>query len=160
MMAGRIITLALLIFLIGSFDVQAQTRACTEVGCVDGLTLHIDPDYEWKWGNYDLYFSFGGKSATCRGRLPLKPCDDGPTFHCGGKRVTIDESGCALPESQHAISDIHIDGDPPSVSVIIKHNGQTILTRSIVAEYQILRPNGLRCEPTCKAASYSLFTAQ
>lgn len=138
----------------------AQSRACTEIGCVDGLTLRVDPNYDWKWGNYDLYFSFDGKSVTCRGRLPLKKCEDGPTFQCGGKGVSIGESGCALPESAHGISDIHIQGDPPSVSVIIKHNGQTIVTRSIVTEYQELQPNGRGCGPICRSASYELFTAQ
>lgn len=150
-----------ILFLILVFpSVSYAQKMCTQIGCLDGLTLRIDPDYDWKTGNYDLYFNLGGKSVICRGRLPLKPCDDGPTFQCGGSGVTIGESGCALPQNAHAISDIHIEGVPSTVSVIIKHNGQTIVTRRMVPEYQTSQPNGEGCGPVCKSASYDLFTAQ
>jgi hypothetical protein len=54
---------------------HAQPKECSEIGCVNGLTLRVDPDYDWKTGNYDSFFKLGAKSVTCQGRLPLKPCD-------------------------------------------------------------------------------------
>ncbi len=150
-------TTILFILLLSCFPMPSfAQQVCTEIGCMDGLTLRVDPNHDWKSGNYDLYFKLGGRGVICRGRLPLKPCEEGPTFQCGSD-ITVGESGCALPQNAHAIADIHIDGNPSNVSLEIVHNGRTIITRRLVPDYQLSRPNGPGCGPVCRSAVYDLF---
>lgn len=138
--------------------VYAQ-QACTEIGCLNGLTLTVDPARKWERGQYDLFFMIDGRQITCRGELPLHDCEHSPTFTCNRPGVTITESGCALPQSQQSVGDIHIEGDPRKILVRITRNYKPLLTRTIAAQYNESRPNGPGCGPVCKSASYDLFSA-
>lgn len=158
-MASRVAVFGLVVSLLAPLPANAQLM-CTEIGCVNGLTLRVDPNYDWKTGSYDFHFSFDGRTAECHGELPLKKCEDGPSLSCNKKGITIVESGCALPASAHGFGDIHIDGAPKKVMVRIAHNGQTIVTRTLVANYQKIRPNGPQCGPVCESASYDLLYAR
>lgn len=150
-------TLVLAGFVSPSF---AQEKMCTEMACVDGLTLTVDPARKWVHGKYEITLLLDNKQVTCKGQLPLNECEKGPTFECNFKGVTITESGCALPEDQQGIGDIHIDKAPAKVMVRITRNYRPMLTRTIIAKYQTLAPNGPGCGPVCRSASYDLFTAQ
>ena len=134
-------------------------KACTEIGCVNSLTLKGDETRDWKNGNYNFDFVLDNRRVRCWGELPLKPCEEGPSLSCNKPGVSIVESGCALPKDQHAFGDIHIDGEPRRVMVRITHNNKTILTRSVSPQYQKSRPNGTGCGPVCSSASYNLFSA-
>ena len=158
-MKGGVYIAALFLMAFLAAPVHAE-KACTEIGCINGLTLRADPSYEWKWGRYDFEFRFDGRAVKCTGALPLKTCDKGPSFKCDDKKVRIGESGCALPAAAHGLGDIWIDGDPKQVSVKMDRNFKTILTRSMVPTYNESRPNGPGCGPVCKGASYNLFTAE
>ncbi len=137
---------------------QAE-KACTEIGCVNGLMLRGDYDREWKNGNYHFEIVLDNRHVNCYGELPLKPCGE-QSLSCNSDLVTITESGCALPKSDHGFGDIHISDDPRKVMVRITHNNRPILTRTIVrVEYLESRPNGPGCGPVCHSASYNLFDA-
>ncbi|PZQ47713.1 MAG: hypothetical protein DI551_02825 [Micavibrio aeruginosavorus] len=138
---------------------HAQTRACTEMGCENGISFTVDPAQEWKNGQYEISLALDYKKVICRGELPLNACEDGPTFYCDDKDVTIIESGCALPKDQHAIGGIKINEEPNKVIVRVARNYRTMVTRTIVPQYQTLIPNGAGCGPVCRSASYDLFSA-
>ncbi len=140
------------------FSPAAQAaKACTEIGCIDGVMLRGDYDREWKNGNYRFELVLDNRHVNCYGELPLKPCGE-QSLSCNSDLVTITESGCALPKSDHGFGDIHIKDDPRKVMVRITHNNKTILTRTIVRiDYKESRPNGDGCGPVCHSASYNLF---
>ena len=137
----------------------AQGRACTEMGCTNGLILRVDPAKDWKSGNYVFEFVLDGRRVTCRGELPLKPCEE-PSIRCDKPGISIMESGCALPKTAHAFGDIQVEGDPRKIMARITHNGKTIVTRTIAPRYTTSQPNGPGCDPVCRSAQYDLFTAQ
>lgn len=134
----------------------AQERACTEMGCTNGLNFSVDPSFEWKRGKYDIWLALDLKTVKCRGKLPLNSCDEGHTFWCDDRSVTIIESGCALPEDAHAVGGIMVDGDPRKVILRIARNNQVIVTRTIAPNYVMSQPNGPGCGPVCRGASYNL----
>ncbi len=136
----------------------AQDRACTMIGCVDGLILSMDPAPKWEPGHYDLSITLDGREVQCTGDLPLKPCEEGLSFQCSSGGVQIMEGGCALPRDQHGLGDIMIDGAPRNVSVRLARNGQVLVALNKIApSYQVSRPNGPGCEPVCRSATESLF---
>ncbi len=150
----------LIVFLsASSIPALAQERACTEIGCVNGLTLSVDPGRPWEKGNYDFVFVIDGRAVMCRGELPLKKCEDGRSFTCNKPGVMISESGCALPESAHALGDIQISGAPKKVMIRITHDNNPFVTRTISPSYTTSAPNGPECGPICRSASQSLFIA-
>ena len=134
-------------------------RVCTEIGCSDGLMLNVDPDYEWKWGFYEFSFLMEGRSVFCKGQLPLKKCEEGPSFRCSSDIVQIGESGCALPASAHGIAMIQINDNPRRVLIRVKRGGENVITRTLNPEYKESMPNGPGCGPVCTSASYNLLTA-
>lgn len=138
----------------------AQGRACTEIGCINGVTFSTAPDYDWKNGQYDIRVALDYKTVVCRGELPLHPCDQGPTFTCDDPSVQIGESGCALPENAHGISGIHIADDPKKIMIGIMRNYRTIITRTVVPQYQTVMPNGPGCGPVCRSAAFELLSAE
>ena len=154
----RIVLLFLCV--VAGFSSKAMAeRACTEIGCSNGLMLNVDPDYQWKWGFYEFSFLMDGRSVSCKGQLPLKKCEDGPSFRCSSDIVQIGESGCALPESAHGISMIQINDNPRRILVRVKRGGENVITRTLTPDYKESQPNGPDCGPVCTAASYNLLTA-
>lgn len=152
------VILLLCIFVFLPITAHAQ-KACTEIGCQDGLTLNVDPSFDWKWGRYDIALMFEGRTVNCYGYLPLKRCEKGPSFKCSSDKITIGESGCAMPESTHGISGIYINDAPARVIVRILRDKKAVITRTLSPEYQEMQPNGPGCGPVCRGASYNLLTA-
>ncbi len=156
-MRGGLLFFAASVFFIS--PAAQAAKACTQIGCIDGVMLRGDYDREWKNGNYRFELVLDNRRVTCTGELPLKPCGE-QSLHCDKDGVMITESGCALPKSAHGFGDIHIQDDPRKVMVRITHNNKPILTRTIVrVDYQESRPNGDGCGPVCRSASYDLFSA-
>ncbi len=151
----------LLIFIgmIISAPAIAQEKVCTQMGCTNGLILRAGPDMFNEEGQYEFQFFAGLNNqirVTCRGELPLKPCDQGPSMTCSSKGVMITESGCALPEDQHYFGDIYLYGTPRKVIMAVKRNGKTHIVRTIRPTYVFTRPNGPGCEPECVTSSVDL----
>lgn len=136
-------------------------KACTQIGCNNGLTFTADPEFDWPGGIYEIFVIADGNSMACKGTLPLKDCRDGiePSFRCNSKNIRIGESGCMLPSPQHAISDIWVNGSPRKVNIRVTRNGKPYITRSIAPEYKVTQPNGPGCGPVCKSANYNLLSA-
>lgn len=131
-------------------------QACTEIGCVNGLTISMG-QMTWPKGHYTIQFLINNKSPVeCKGVLPLKPCAEGPSFHCNVTGVTIGESGCALPEKAHGLSDIRIAAVVGKVVMTITKDMKPFMIRTFKPEYVTSRPNGPQCEPVCTSATVSL----
>lgn len=135
----------------------AAQQACTEIGCTDGVTFTVDPAREWGQGVYRFSFIFDNRIVDCRGRLPLKPCEEGPSITCDAPGVTITESGCALPKASHGFGDIHVAGTPGRVMARVIYNNKLVVTRTVRPAYQQSTPNGPQCGPVCRSAVYDLF---
>jgi hypothetical protein len=133
-------------------------QVCTQMGCLNGLTIRVTPEMSWPTGQYVLQFLVNNKTKVeCKGMLPLKKCEKGASFTCDVPGVTIGESGCALPANQHGLSDIHIAAIPTKLSLNIFHDGTMIHSRTYEPEYKTFRPNGPNCDPECTGGSVSLY---
>jgi hypothetical protein len=129
-------------------------RACTAMGCLDGLRLEFVKTGPWLPGRYAFKFDLDGAAVTCTGALPLKPCDAGPSLTCDvpGK-LQIGESGCALPPGQHGFSDVQISGTPRVVRLDLAHDDAPMIHADMTPTYRTVRPNGEGCEPVCNGAT-------
>jgi hypothetical protein len=128
-------------------------RACTEIGCVDGLRIALEPSARWPAGEYRFDFVVDGRPASCTGKLPLPACEQGGALTCTGVPVQIGESGCALPASEHGFSDVGLTSSPARVKITISRDGQPIAERELSPVYQRSQPNGPDCPPVCNSAS-------
>lgn len=129
-------------------------RACTEIGCMDGLRVELTPGARWPAGRYGIEIEADGAKQSCEAVLPLKPCDAGPSVQCSGADLaTIGESGCALPPAEHGLSEISFSGAPKQVHVRITRDGATVADQDITPTYRRVQPNGPGCEPICNQAS-------
>lgn len=129
-------------------------KVCTEMGCIGGLRIELQPNAGWPAGDYTFAFALDGVPVTCKGALPLKACDAGPSLTCDvPDRVQIGESGCALPPEQHGFADIQIPSSPAAVDLKIMRGEETIYSGNIAPTYVESRPNGPGCEPVCRGAS-------
>ncbi len=116
---------------------------CTEAGCVDGLTVELQPEIP---STYDVELVLDGASGT---------------FTCtkhedGGWQVT-DESG-EVPIWGCVGSQFEIADETPK-SVQITVSAQDIdWTGSVDADpdYEVIQPNGPNCTPTCSIATLTI----
>jgi hypothetical protein len=134
---------------------EPQPRACTEIGCIDGLRVSLTPTDRWPAGNYVFQIDTDAGSATCRGSLPLPPCGTAG-LQCTGVPVQIGESGCALPPDAHGFSDMTFSSAPKRLKVRITRDEQPLVEREIQPVYQRVQPNGEGCAPICTTAGESL----
>ncbi|WAS97959.1 hypothetical protein [Nannocystis punicea] len=129
-------------------------KVCTEIGCIGGLRIELQPSSGWPAGDYTFAFALDGVPVTCKGALPLRACDAGPSLTCDvPDRVQIGESGCALPPEQHGFADIQIPSSPAAVQLEIRRGEETIYAGDITPTYVESRPNGPGCEPVCRGAT-------
>jgi hypothetical protein len=127
------------------------------MGCENGLDIALVRPSGWPAGNYRLTLAIDGKSVRCEGQLPLAACDAGPSFHCDDDSLTVTESGCALPPSEHAIGGLHSTTTEGSeASLLIEHEGSIQATAKLTPNFQTVQPNGPGCEPVCESASMRL----
>ncbi|MBE7485667.1 MAG: hypothetical protein HS104_37565 [Polyangiaceae bacterium] len=132
-------------------------KVCTEMGCQSGLDIELVRPTGWPPGSYRITLRVDGKSASCEGKLPLEPCERGPTFHCNDASLSIAESGCALAADQHAIGGLTSTVTEASkASLVIEHQGALQATAQLTPAFQTVQPNGPGCEPVCQSASMRL----
>lgn len=137
---------------------EMSTPACTEIGCDSGVIFRSDPGKVWEPGQYDFFIMSDGMQIICKGQLPLKPCDEGASFKCSNTKVTVGESGCALPAENHAVADVRIEGYPKTVILKLSHDRQPLFHHKLSPVYTESRPNGPLCEPVCNMAILDLET--
>jgi hypothetical protein len=129
-------------------------KVCTEIGCIGGLRVELQPASGWAPGSYTFTFALDGAPVTCTGALPLQACDAGPSLTCDVPgRVQIGESGCALPPEQHGFADIMVPGSPAKLELTITRDGQQLYAGGITPTYVESQPNGPGCEPICRGAT-------
>lgn len=133
-------------------------KICTQMGCVNGLIMRPPAGMFKEHGKYEFQFFAGKQNITCIGKLPLKSCEEGPSFECTSNAIRIGENGCALPDDQHEIGDIFYYGIPRKVVVIMKRDGDTALVRTLRPTYVFTRPNGPGCDPQCVTSTTPLST--
>lgn len=132
-------------------------RTCTKMGCTSGLALELVRSTPWPQGSYRFTLRIDGKSVSCEGKLPLEPCERGPSFRCSDASLRVEESGCALPPEQHAVSGLSSTvSQAAEVSLVIEHQGVLQATAKLQPTFQTVQPNGPGCEPVCQSASMRL----
>lgn len=131
-------------------------RACTEIGCADGLFVRVTPGAPWPSGEYRFIVEAGGVTTTCTGSLPLPACETRAITCDREGVVSIAESGCALPPSAHAFGDLDLPATPEQLTVEVQHEGRTVARETFTPAYQTSQPNGPGCPPICTNASVDL----
>jgi hypothetical protein len=144
------------LILVCAFAAPAQA-ACTMIGCVDGLSINLDPSYQWLPGNYSFSLVIDGRISHCTAKLPLPACGDERAVTCDNHEITIVESGCALPPGSQGFGPVMISSSPKSVALTITRNGLSVLDRRISPQYSSVQPNGPMCGPVCRSATIELY---
>jgi hypothetical protein len=127
---------------------------CTALGCINGLRVSLEKATPWAAGNYTFAFDLDGTAVTCKGALPLKACDAGPSLTCDvADKVQVGESGCAMGPETHGFSDVQIGSSPRAVALKISREDQVMHEAKLAPTYATSRPNGEACEPVCNSAS-------
>lgn len=117
--------------------------------------MRVTPTSSWPHGTYRFEIVADAVTSTCTGALPLPKCGTS-AIQCEGPPVAIDESGCALPPSEHAFSDLQFPDAPSSLQIEIQLDGTPVVSQTWSPQYETLRPNGPSCEPTCRHATVNL----
>lgn len=152
----RCIIPSILLSVLYAASAQAQPQqACTEIGCLDGLTISTSLDYVWKPGKYNFDFLIDGRAVKCTGALPLKPCET-HSITCSEEGVMITESGCALPADAQGFGDIMLGSGPRTIKLTITRDGESIAAGNWAPKYQTSQPNGPACGPVCRQATVKL----
>jgi len=156
-------------------------RACTLIGCEDGLTVTLEAPGAWLEGRYVFEIQTDDVHVTCRGSLPVPSCTAGapPSRSVVCDRVgvvQIVESGCALPRASedspeptptltpapspvappvtHAFPAVVFDRAlrPQNVEIAVSWNGRLVGRAAFSPRFERLQPNGPDCPPVCHSA--------
>lgn len=133
------------------------SKQCTDMACLDGIHIGLEPMGAWPAGNYVFDIDADGQHRTCHGTLPLPVCGTRALSCTGDLDLSIVESGCAMPPATHAFGDIDLRrNDLKHVHVKISHNGKPRIDQQIDPTYRTVQPNGEGCGPICTQASAQL----
>ncbi|HMJ13485.1 MAG TPA: hypothetical protein VK524_18830 [Polyangiaceae bacterium] len=130
-------------------------RACTQIGCVEGLHVSLQPTEGWPAGAYRFELESEAGKAKCEGALPLPACGT-PALRCAGIPVQIGESGCALPAPAHGFADLTFRSAPKQLRIRISRDDQLLVARELRPQYRRAEPNGPGCSPVCNSANEKL----
>lgn len=130
-------------------------RACTEIGCQDGLLIRVLSAAAWPHGQYRFDIEQDGARVVCTGTLPLPSCGV-QAMVCDGPGPVITESGCALEPAAHAFGDVTFTTTPAEVAIVVTHDGKPVDAGRWHPAYQTIQPNGPGCEPICTNAMVEL----
>jgi hypothetical protein len=131
------------------------SRACTLIGCDDGLTVELEPKSGWPAGTYQFTIDADATRVTCRGALPLASCANAPALTCDTTGVvSISESGCALAAAAQGFPQITFARAlrPKRVVVAITRDDALVARAELLPEFKTSTPNGPGCPPTCTQA--------
>lgn len=137
-----------------------EPRACTEIGCIDGLHIELEPNASWAPGRYRFVLEAGGAEQVCEATIPLPPCEAPPVTCSGASFAQIGASGCAMPPAQHGFATIHFPDAHEQVRVLVERDGEPLLDQALQPTYRTLQPNGPGCGPTCRSANARLSVPQ
>lgn len=139
-------------------------QACTQIGCVNGLNMHLPMNMQWPAGQYTFTVTTEKGVMSCQGSLPLPPCNDDDdedypagSLRCTDKRLVVMESGCALPADAHSFGPlIQIEDSPAQVHLVITRDNIVVADQSFAPQYNTSQPNGPQCGPVCHSASVNV----
>ena len=143
-MSLRIILLLFVAVFITASQPALAEKACTEMWCQEGLTLHFDGG-AWPAGDYTFTVTMDGATTVCKGSLPFKSCDGSVT--CDNDALKIGESGCAMPADTHSFYGVLSQKTPKQLSVNITRNDGKSFSYGSEVKGTCFYPNG----PTCDA---------
>ncbi len=138
----------------GSDSIGGGGDACTEMGCIDGLTVQFVPALTAK-GTYVFDVTVDGTAYSCEATLPL---GDSSTVCGSGNVVSIFLSGSELDPTDQSLPGLHVEGTPKSVQLQVHRDDTVVAGANLSPEYQTLQPNGPECEPTCHSAAVDVST--
>jgi len=129
-------------------------RACTLIGCEDGLKVDLAPSSGWPTGAYQMTLLVDDVRVVCRGSLPLPPCATRAISCEPAGVVTIAESGCALPAASQGFAQIAFDSRlrPKRVEVSITRDEVAVAQAAFTPVFERVFPNGPDCPPGCDVA--------
>ncbi len=128
-------------------------KICTEMGCIDGFNVEVEPK-AWPKGKYKILVTADDKSTVCEGALPLPACDKGKALTCKGDvKVMVTESGCALPPAEQGFGPVNFMGAPKKVRIVVSRDGKEVGKADFEPGYKKVQPNGPECGPTCNFAA-------
>ena len=131
-----------------------RSDACTEMGCIDGLSVTFDPPLAGK-GTYTFDVTVDGTAYSCDATIPL----EGSSTVCGtGGVVSIFLSGTELDPGQQSLPGLHVEGTPKSVQIQVHRDKALVADADLSPKYQVVQPNGPDCEPTCHSAAVDVAT--
>lgn len=149
----------------------ASERICTEIGCVDGVSLLASTESgRLADGTYAITLQLDATSVACtldatdlstnRNRSFDATCDTEsvrvavrPQRRCEERR-TEEAIGqvCTTLEGQWELQ-VDVPGTPSSVRVAVARDGVVLVEQSVTLGYQEVQPNGAECGPVCRQAS-------
>ncbi len=171
-MKGVILLAGLGAILPGCFD----TKSCTDVHCVDNLTVTLAPENGvWKRGEYELRLQHDGAEASCRFAMPVDLPQGGVarSFDCGAGVVALlakrtecssTRKGDAVTQSCTHLEDqyelrLSLRPTPSKLGVELTRDAEVVLKDDREPAYEDSSPNGPGCEPICRVAAYELVVA-
>ena len=135
-------------------DTNGGGDACTEMGCIDGLSVTFDPPLTGK-GTYTFDVTVEGTAYSCDATIPLGTS----STVCGkGGVVSIFLSGSELDPGQQSLPGLHVEGTPKSVQIQVHRDKALVADADLSPKYQVVQPNGPDCEPTCHSAAVDVAT--
>lgn len=146
--------LALLLACTDGSDSMGGGDACTEIGCIDGLSVTFEPALAGK-GTYTFDVTVDGTAYSCDATIPL----EGSSTVCGtGGVVSIYLSGSELDPSDQSLPGLHVEGTPKSVRIQVHRDKALVADADLSPKYQEVQPNGPDCPPTCHSAAGDVAT--
>lgn len=131
----------------GVFGDDSMGKACTDIGCVDGLFFDMALVTPGAW---TVTLTADGTPYTCTGEVPFSGAEacDAP--------LSWGLSGTALPADDQYIDGLSYFGTASEVSVTVTLDGATVHEAVFTPTWVVSQPNGPGCGPTCTSASASL----
>jgi hypothetical protein len=131
--------------------------ACTEMGCVSGYHVTLDPGAGWAPGRYTFDVTADGKHQRCTGALPLTGDCGEPVLRCSGDDLAyIDELNCGGDPADHAFGSIGLHAMPCAVHVTVTRDGTVVAEQAFTPDYRWIEVNGPGCGPRCLQDSDTL----
>jgi hypothetical protein len=128
--------------------------SCTEIGCIDGLSVTFAPALMGK-GTYRFDVTVDGTPYSCDATIPL----EGSSTVCGADNVvSIFLSGTELDPSKQSLPGLHVEGTPKSVQIQVHRDKALVADADLSPKYQEVQPNGPHCPPTCHSAAVDVTT--
>jgi hypothetical protein len=152
---------------------EVFTHSCTEIGCLDGVTLELTPGGgTFADGNYTLELIAETTRSACRFAIPDSTPSQGTvgTVDCDlGLDAFIQQAAeCTEMRTADAVSEscrplpgqftlnAQLQATPETLAVRLVRDGVSLVEQTLTPAYETSRPNGPDCDPECRQAQVSL----